>query len=436
MTPPVVPGRLYGLRRWRVDWGEQPLSMEVWGAGGRCRDDGQPTRAHCGEHRFPKHRAPHATCGCGLYGLHPRASAARELCGDAADDGVVIGIVEAWGQVELHRDGFRAEYARPHAFVVFRSVPDPAHEARTLALAKAHGVAVLRVDGASTLHRHCVEQGLGMSDETVRELVPPDELFPRVKPTAAPSRRRERRWHNVAEIVGGVVFCVIWLAIAGAIAVAAVGTAISFFEGEDSPVLTVGDNRHLHVLEQAVVPLDDGEAIYVARVTNTHPRRTALGVFARGRFVDSDGSDAGQPDARFEIEQRPTLAPGETGVVVDFIEAAHWADDVAGFETDFRARGFEVGARRAVATVGTVRLDTSRCLLTARVNSRKPLASLDVPVIGRDENGTIDGAGLFVAGPVPRGRSLQVLERIDPELCGDGLRRLEGYASARPGQLR
>lgn len=50
------------------------------------------------------HEAPAPDCECGLYAYH----SLQEL---GPDDGV-IGVVAAWGRLEVHHDGFRAERAR------------------------------------------------------------------------------------------------------------------------------------------------------------------------------------------------------------------------------------------------------------------------------------------------------------------------------------
>ena len=57
-----------------------------------------------------KHRVPDRGCQCGLYAFY-----------DGMLYGGVEGLVTAWGDVELHPDGFRAEFARVAALVA----PDP-----------------------------------------------------------------------------------------------------------------------------------------------------------------------------------------------------------------------------------------------------------------------------------------------------------------------
>lgn len=55
------------------------------------------------------HDAPHADCQCGLYAFHNPP----DYWGTGE---VVHGAILAWGELEVHRDGFRAQFARPIMF--------------------------------------------------------------------------------------------------------------------------------------------------------------------------------------------------------------------------------------------------------------------------------------------------------------------------------
>jgi len=59
--------------------------------------------ATCGEHSHP---APAQRCRCGFNALHDLAPAASSYGG-----GYVAGAIAAWGEIELHRTGLRAEHA-------------------------------------------------------------------------------------------------------------------------------------------------------------------------------------------------------------------------------------------------------------------------------------------------------------------------------------
>jgi hypothetical protein len=68
------------------------------------------------------HVAPESNCTCGLY-------AYRELDGRLTDGGWCIAAVAAWGEMELHASGFRAQHAcvvalaaAPHAGLAEREL--------------------------------------------------------------------------------------------------------------------------------------------------------------------------------------------------------------------------------------------------------------------------------------------------------------------------
>jgi glycine cleavage system H lipoate-binding protein len=106
---------LIGYRAWQID-------------GGRLMPAGQPqagawergiVTARC--LALPRaraaHRAPGAKCTCGLYALaSPRSHQLRYA-------GLPIGAIAAWGEIELHRTGFRAEHARVIALALPRRNP-------------------------------------------------------------------------------------------------------------------------------------------------------------------------------------------------------------------------------------------------------------------------------------------------------------------------
>jgi hypothetical protein len=173
----LVPGPIYGLRRWRVAGalGEERLvgsqRTTTWPVGGALLE------AECSA--TPPHDPPGATCACGLHAWHPRRAAARRVCGVRSE---VPGILEASGAVELHADGFRAERARPYALVLL-----PGRNARQLErLAEAYNVELLCLHGPSELLAHCRERGLGLSESVVTELMGAERL-------AANRRQRRRR---------------------------------------------------------------------------------------------------------------------------------------------------------------------------------------------------------------------------------------------------
>lgn len=101
MTAPDLFEPLIGFRAWhlRSDGALEPWSV----AGGGPWEPGENT-ARC--HGGKRHHAPAPDCMCGLYAL---ASAYdHRLHGSG---GQIVGAIAAWGDIELHRTGFRAERA-------------------------------------------------------------------------------------------------------------------------------------------------------------------------------------------------------------------------------------------------------------------------------------------------------------------------------------
>jgi hypothetical protein len=61
------------------------------------------------------HAAPAPWCECGIHARHPRRASARRVLASRRE---MAGIIEAGGAVEVHDEGFRAERARPRAFLL------------------------------------------------------------------------------------------------------------------------------------------------------------------------------------------------------------------------------------------------------------------------------------------------------------------------------
>jgi hypothetical protein len=157
---PLVAGSLFGLRTWRViaDGGEEalsgPLYATPWPAGGEW------VHAEC----RTGHRAPAADCDCGVHAWHPRPRSARDVL---AVRGVVPGVLEAQGPVEVHEDGFRAERGRPYALVAM-----PGRNAQLVRrLAERYDAEVIEASRPEELLAFCRERHLGMDAGVVAELL-------------------------------------------------------------------------------------------------------------------------------------------------------------------------------------------------------------------------------------------------------------------------
>ena len=188
---PLVPGRVYGLRLWRVVAGADgerlvsPDHRTEWPVGG------EPIAARCARHDHP---APAAGCGCGVYAWHPRPATARRVL---QWRWFQPGIVEAWGGVEVHLDGFRAERARVHALV---SLP-ARFPAQLRRLAAAYETGILELRTPAELVAHCEARALGLAEPTVAALLGAD--YDAARSAGLRRRRAEAAWLTGAALAAG-----------------------------------------------------------------------------------------------------------------------------------------------------------------------------------------------------------------------------------------
>jgi glycine cleavage system H protein len=125
-------------------------------------------RAVCA--RDVRHAPPVADCMCGLYALTDPGDRRLDFRADQA-----VGAIAAWGDLEVHRTGFRAE----HACVTAIALPDRAGYDQREALARAaerYGVPLVAADR--------------LSDEALRHGAPlPEDLWTPAPSWPAPRRR-------------------------------------------------------------------------------------------------------------------------------------------------------------------------------------------------------------------------------------------------------
>lgn len=177
---PLVPTPVYGLRTWTVR-GERPderlagayRDAAPWPAGGAWLEASCPGPEG--------HSAPAPQCSCGVHAWHPRRRAARRIL---AGRGEVPGIVEAYGAIEVHEDGFRAERARPYALLLAPG----RNAALAHRLGEAYRVPVVEVANADAVLGWCSEHGLGLGEPVVAELLGADELEARKRARKAKVR--------------------------------------------------------------------------------------------------------------------------------------------------------------------------------------------------------------------------------------------------------
>lgn len=173
---------IHGVRTWEVVDGPDGEPLLCGWAVNQVWPPGERYRAACVARSFPRmrvrgrlrepHLAPHPDCSCGIYAYHPaRLDARRELVDKLSrcESSGVIGAIEAWGRLEVHEQGFRAEQARP--VVLYRcGTPWEASRDSFARLAEAYGVGIVELDDISELRGALAELG-GLDRRVVRRLV-------------------------------------------------------------------------------------------------------------------------------------------------------------------------------------------------------------------------------------------------------------------------
>jgi hypothetical protein len=123
-------------------------------------------------------------------------------------------------------------------------------------------------------------------------------------------------------------------------------------------------------------------------------------------------------------------------VVWDWLDSyGSVADEVERYRVRFVASRWVAGRRLSPIGVSRLRLRRPSCLVTARVRSAWRRIDAEVAFIVRNRRGSITGAGAWVAGPLPRGRSRRILERVEPRPCLRGRFELKAYPNLGPGDL-
>lgn len=114
MSPAVA------FRVWRVEellTGPQltsPYREDLWSPGlaleARCKESSPRRELPVAHREEPAAPPPVQACSCGIYAYHQVGS----MINDVASD-LVGGAVLCWGRIVIHREGLRAQFARPLA---------------------------------------------------------------------------------------------------------------------------------------------------------------------------------------------------------------------------------------------------------------------------------------------------------------------------------
>ena len=442
-----------GDARLRLDG---PLRPERVGLDDRRRaDPGQVLAVH--RPRQPgreRGHAPAPDCTCGLYSMHPwpeqTSEVASSLLGGSDLAIPVMGIVEAWGRIEVHEDGFRAEYARPHALVLFTdSFPDDYAEILAV-LAATYRVGVVRVQEAGSLVLHCAEHAPGMDPAAVERLL-----------RCAPAGHRDGRdeeWSGaltgggdgrgrsppssgsrlgsvasrIAELAMDIVIwivAIVWYGLWVAAGVAILGAVLFGWWEEPPPP-----------------PPKPAPQLQGARAA-AHPRRR-LGPLHRARPQREPQARRGRRLPVRRVPRPPRPPPGRARRAARGRAAP---DHPAGID-----RGGLRRDRPPAGGGGQARGSTSprRWRARARRRSRSercgsisgsassppgcartaPCRAAGSPRWGASTAGSAV-AGIFTVGPVPRGASTQVLYRLAPADCTGRQPRISGYPTPERRQV-
>jgi hypothetical protein len=171
----LVSERLFGVRSWQLAVDDDgAFRLHGFYEPARWKKDGKTTWARC-ELGIQKdrHKAPDGRCSCGLYALHPwNADHCEYIHRPASSEALtVVGVVEVWGRVQLHMEGFRAQYARPSAIVLIDMDPTSPYGRIVQELARDHRAQLLTVADVAELKRICWQRGLGLTRATVVSLL-------------------------------------------------------------------------------------------------------------------------------------------------------------------------------------------------------------------------------------------------------------------------
>jgi hypothetical protein len=200
--PPLVPGPIHGLRSWTVAGAQGRERLAGPQRGASWPPAGGWLQAACPH----GHAAPAPDCECGIHAWHPRPASARRVLAGRRE---IPGVVEADGAVEVHEEGFRAERARPHAFVRL-----PGRNPQLIdRLAKSYEAEVVDLGKPAALLAWCRERGLGLDESVVGSLLGPEVVAERRRARAR--KRRTDALRVAAALAIAALLCVLGLALTG-----------------------------------------------------------------------------------------------------------------------------------------------------------------------------------------------------------------------------
>ena len=121
------------------------------------------------------HEAPGAECSCGMYGTH--------ALDEPEDPTLPTGAIVAWGRIEVHRTGLRAEYARVAVLGMPKTIRSDAQRELVAEAAERYGVPCVSGDRVEELAR-------GLGSPVPRSLLPEEPGDLDYQPSPFPGRRQ------------------------------------------------------------------------------------------------------------------------------------------------------------------------------------------------------------------------------------------------------
>lgn len=166
MIEPLYPAAIHGIRCWRVvtDQRDGGLLLKAAGVGTAWRPGGVIDAA-CGARG--DHLAPAPDCTCGIHAFHPWNGNAL-VNGLANGPSQVVGVISAWGRIEVHLDGFRAEHVRIEALYIYGEDED--ERSVVTELAERYGAELIEVPDLTAARRHATRLP-GISRQEAARLV-------------------------------------------------------------------------------------------------------------------------------------------------------------------------------------------------------------------------------------------------------------------------
>jgi hypothetical protein len=338
----------------------------------------------------------------------------------------IAGIVEAWGRVEIHEQGFRAELARPVAIALVGTPQDSDLGLIAARIARRYRAELIEVEKPEDLVPYCRERGLGLSREIVGSLLAEVPASAPESPATPPGRSEPALRERVVDFALDALVVLVGIAWYGFLAYLAVMVALAVINGDFGSDGERFSDRKLRVVDEALVRRGD-DLRYVAIVRNTSEQRVALAVFGRGEVVGRGGDRVAKLGGRRKADGRPTLLPGETGVVVDEVPKPRALPERLRYETKLLARREPAPEARPPVALGEPSLERSSCRLSVAVEAGRRARGSGITIVARDAAGEISAAGSVALErrAVEGGR--QVIPLHESGRCPAWLQRVETY---------